>query len=211
MSLRGLFYGRMATPSAAKGTLPPAGIDAFYVDNSDDHLKFIDSAGNVTDITDTALDNTNISSSTPTLKFTDTDTTDQDVSATITVQATDTSTGAEDIDFTIAAQVAGTNKDIIAQTASNNSLVFGSASGQLLGFYGASGVNKGNALTAVTSAMTFTATAGTDATIGAVTSAGRSFGWDTKAEIEAVIETIKNNQTRIAELTTRLTDLNLTN
>lgn len=47
---QGLFYGEMAVPSAAKGTLPPAGQFAFYIDNSDNKFKKIDSAGSVTDI-----------------------------------------------------------------------------------------------------------------------------------------------------------------
>ena len=46
----GLFYGEMATPSAAKGTLPPAGVFAFYIDGTDKRLKKIDSAATVTDI-----------------------------------------------------------------------------------------------------------------------------------------------------------------
>ena len=53
-----------------------------------------------------------------------------------------------------------------------------------------------SALTAAGSAMTFTATAGTDGTIGAVTS-GVNFGFAAKAEIEFLIETVKNNKAQI--------------
>jgi len=47
----GYFLGEVATPSAAKGTLPPAGTFHFYVDTSDNNLKKIDSAAAVTNIT----------------------------------------------------------------------------------------------------------------------------------------------------------------
>lgn len=48
---QGIFYGLMATPTAAKGTLPPAGEVAFFVDSSDNNFKSVDSSGTVTDIT----------------------------------------------------------------------------------------------------------------------------------------------------------------
>jgi len=51
MSGPGYFLGETAVPSAAKGTLPPAGVFHFYVDSADNNFKKIDSAGTVTNIT----------------------------------------------------------------------------------------------------------------------------------------------------------------
>jgi hypothetical protein len=48
---KGIFYGIMATPTAAKGTLPPSGEVAFFVDSSDNNFKSVDSSGTVTNIT----------------------------------------------------------------------------------------------------------------------------------------------------------------
>jgi len=146
----GRFYGRMAVPSAAKGTLPPAGVLAFYVDSADDHWKFIDSAGTVVDITDvgaTTFPDVTIADASPQLTFKDTDCTDSDDNATILATATATGTGAEDIDVLFQAQANGTAVDYLAYTASNDALVFGNASASLLGFYGEAGVNKGTAMT----------------------------------------------------------------
>jgi hypothetical protein len=52
MSLQGLFYGYAAQPTAAKGTLPPEGQLAFYIDSTTNHFSMIDSNGTVTDLTD---------------------------------------------------------------------------------------------------------------------------------------------------------------
>jgi hypothetical protein len=49
---KGIFYGYIAQPTAAKGTLPPAGEFAFYIDSTTNHLSMIDSSANVTDLTD---------------------------------------------------------------------------------------------------------------------------------------------------------------
>ena len=54
MSLSAPFYGRMTDPTAAKGTLPPEGVEAFFIDTADSHWKVVDSAGTVTDLTQTA-------------------------------------------------------------------------------------------------------------------------------------------------------------
>jgi len=51
-------------------------------------------------------------------------------------------------------------------------------------------------IAAAGSAMTFTATAGTDGVIGAVTSAN-GFGFGAKAELEFLIETVKANKAAI--------------
>ena len=56
-----------------------------------------------------------------------------------------------------------------------------------------------SSLTAAGSAMTFTATAGTDGTLGAASS-GVNFSFSTKAEFEFLVETVKNNKTVLDEL-----------
>lgn len=51
MSISGIFYGRMATPTKGKGTLPPPGEFAFFIDSADDNMKQVDSLGAITNIT----------------------------------------------------------------------------------------------------------------------------------------------------------------
>jgi len=48
----GWFLGRASTPSTAKGTLPPTDELYFYVDDTDNSFKQIDSNGVVTDLSD---------------------------------------------------------------------------------------------------------------------------------------------------------------
>lgn len=88
-----------------------------------------------------------------------------------------------------------------------------SATDGSLGFFGATPVDKGDAATSVTSAFTFTTTGQTSAAIGAVTSAGTHTGfvYASKGQIEAHIETTKNNYTRLGELETILQDLGFMN
>ncbi len=50
----GIFLGRLSTP--ALGNLPPAGELYFYVDSSDDNFKQIDSAGTVTNLSDSGIE-----------------------------------------------------------------------------------------------------------------------------------------------------------
>jgi len=101
MSFQGLFYGRLAQPTAAKGTLPPSGQFAFYVDSTTDHFMQIDSDGNTTDLTDQSFST----------------------------------------DFSFA-------EGVDMQFGTSAGTMIGTASGQLLAFYGATPVNKGDALTA---------------------------------------------------------------
>lgn len=186
----GIFYGRTATPSAAKGTLPPAGVLAFFIDSVDDHWKYIDSAATVVDITNvgaSTFPDVTIADATPQLTFKDTDCTDSDDNATIIATATATGSGAEDIDVAFQAQANGTATDYIAYTAATDALVFGSASNSLVGFYGEDGVNKGAALTtadAVALDATYNVTEQT---------------------------TVSNMRIRINEIEARLTDLKLIN
>lgn len=47
--LRGIFMGRISTPTVAKGGLPESEC-AYYIDNADNHLKEVTPAGVVTDL-----------------------------------------------------------------------------------------------------------------------------------------------------------------
>jgi len=51
MSVRGLFYGEITAPTANSDILPPAGQFAFFIDNTDNNFKKVDSTGSVTNVT----------------------------------------------------------------------------------------------------------------------------------------------------------------
>lgn len=140
MSFDGLFYGYMAQPTAAKGTLPPAGQLAFYVDSTTNHFSMIDSEASVTDLTD------------------------QSFSA----------------DFSF-------DEGVDMSFGTSNGTMIGTASAQKLAFYGATPVNKGDALTAADAVAL-------DATYDATEQT-----------------TVSNMRVRINEIESRLQDLGLIN
>ena len=151
MAGEGIFVGRGAVPSAAKGTLPNAGQLHFYIDSVDDHFKYIDSAATVVDMTDvgaSTFPDVTIADATPVLVFKDTSCTDSDDNFTIAASATATGTGAEDIDVTISAQANGADTNILTYDASADGVSLGATSASLIGFYGEAGANKAAALTA---------------------------------------------------------------
>ena len=77
-----------------------------------------------------------------------------------------------------------------------------------IGFHGVSPVSQASALTTAETTLTNAGTGG-DAAIQALTSTG-PFGFVLAAEGEQVVETVLNNQLRISELETVLSDLGLT-
>jgi hypothetical protein len=209
-----LFWGITPAPTAANGNLPPTGVIAFYVDSADDHLKYVNDAGTVVDVTDASvaeLPDIVVSDGTPKLIFKDSDCTDADDNATIAVTAAATGTGAEDIDVAFSAQAGGADTEFMKYTGSNDALSLGATSASLLGFYGEVGVNKGGALTAAASAITHTAPGTPDAAIQDLVSTAASFGFVTKDEGNTVLRNIVTMDTRIGELETRLQDLGLIN
>lgn len=95
----------------------------------------------------------------------------------------------------------GDGKDLVISVLNGSSI--GQTASQKTGFHGAR-VIKGAALTANTSAMSFTATGATSAAMGAVTSGdGNCIGFATIPQAEALILTVKNLQEKMDDIEAR--------
>jgi hypothetical protein len=85
----------------------------------------------------------------------------------------------------------------------------GTATNQLVGFYGTTPVAQPTALTAQDTTITFTAPGTADYAIQDLTSTGSPFGFVTADEGQTVLQVIANLQTRVSELETKLQSLGL--
>lgn len=86
--------------------------------------------------------------------------------------------------------------------------VLGQSASDLIGFYGASPVNKPDALTAQLTTITHTAAGTPDYAIQDLTNSS-AYGFVTKDEGNTVLAVVKNLQTRLAEVEARLEELGL--
>lgn len=94
-------------------------------------------------------------------------------------------------------------------TTLNGNVAIGNATGDLVGFHGATAVDQGAALTAQLTTITIADAAGTpDYAIQAVT-ATSPYGFASSQELISFMYVVKNLQTRVAELEQRLVEKGL--
>jgi len=109
----------------------------------------------------------------------------------------------------------GTLNDITISDGGNITLgtttgtQIGTATNQLIGFYGTTPVAQPTALTAQDTTITFTAPGIPDYDIQPLTSTGSPFGFVTSDEAQTVLMVIANLQTRVSELETKLQSLGI--